>query len=748
MDFRLDLFSKYDIIVGNKIEYIRNFAKEVERMKKLCIFLCLLLPLMMFVACNNQQVPENTDPPSTDRVGIAINAGTSLTIGVGETKQLSAINLKNDSVTTAVHWESDNASVVSVDFNGMITGIADGTANITVTSADGKYKATCAVTVSSVLLGLSLETSTLEMEKGSQATLKVIFSPENVTDVTLNWVTGDPKIVTVSNGVVTAVGNGTTSIIVSDAEGNHASVCTVTVTTTVTDVELDEHMVMLNKGSTQKLTATLLPEGASDLTITWTSSNPAIATVSNDGTVTAVAGGAAIITATSGNGKTDTCNIVVTSPVEGVTLDLTDLVLNVGQVQHLIATILPADANNQEMVWNSSDLSVVTVDGSGNVNALHTGTAVITVTTVDGYFTASCNVTVKNLVTEIVFENEGCDLEQGKTLQLIPSFVPVDADAPILTWVSSNPEIALVDENGNVKAVGLGDATITVTTENGVTASYNIHVIELEILIEKIVVESIFTVKVANSFKLAVSLIPINTTEGYTITSGDSSIVRVLPDGTLVPLKAGGTIITITSKSGNVSAKCGVYVEELTDEELKQYQNEYKEKESQLKQENIDAINSISKKWDTQIDATTKQLASHIITTESAYNSEYSRLKKELDEAESKLSEALNGGNQTLIDAYTIIRDEAKRELSELENNWLLYKLTSAKLSNLETSKKNELASENSRYEAALNALRDEYSFLDFSAIPEDPSETEPPVQTDEPVITEDSEDPEDTEIA
>ena len=740
MDFRLDLFSKYDIIVGNKIEYIRNFAKEVERMKKLCIFLCLLLPLMMFAACNNQVPPENTDPPTTDRVGIAINAGTSLTIGVGETKQLSAINLKNDSVTSAVHWESDNASVVSVDFNGMITGMSDGTANITVTTADGKYKATCAVTVSSVLLGLSLETSTLEMEKGSQATLKVIFTPENVTNVTLNWVTGDPKIVTVSNGVVTAVGNGTTSIIVSDAEGNHASVCTVTVSTTVTDVELDEHMVLLNKGTTHKLNATLIPEGASDTTVTWTTSNPAVATVTNDGTVTAIAGGAAIITATSGNGKTDTCNIVVTSPVEGVTLDQEELILNVGQIQRLIATILPADANNQEMVWNSSDLSVVTVDGSGNVNALHTGTAVITVTTVDGYFTASCNITVRNFVSEIIFENEGCDLEQGKMLQLNPSFIPEDADTPVLTWSSSNPEIALVDANGNVTAVSLGDAVITVTTENGITASYNIHVIELEIPIEKIVVESIYTVKVAKNFKLAISLIPINTTEGYIITSGDSSIVRVMPDGTLMPLKAGGTIITITSKSGKVSATCGVYVEELTPEELTQYQNEYKDKANQLKQENKDAIDSISKKWDVQIDATNKQLATHTITTQQSYEAEHLRLQNVYDDAEAKLNEAMSGGNQTLIDAYKIIRDEAKRELSELENKWILFKLTSDKLNNLVTSKANELASENSRYQIALKELQDEYSFLDFSAIPEDPSETEPPVQTDEPVTNEDSE--------
>lgn len=681
-------------------------------MKKLCIFLCLLLPLMMFAACNNQQDPEDSTPGNTEKVGIAINAGTALTIGVGETKQLSAINLKNDSVTSAVHWESDNAAVVSVDYNGLVTGVSDGTANITVTSADGKYRATCAVTVSSVLLGLNFETPTMEVEKGDQVTLNVILSPANITNVTLTWVTGDPKIATVSDGVVTAVGNGTTSIIVSDADRKHASVCTITVVTTATDLELDEHMVMLNKGTTHQLNATLLPEGTSDTTVTWKTSNPEVATVSKDGTVTAIAGGAAIITATSANGKTDSCNVVVTSPVESVTLDAEELVLNVGQVQRLLATILPVDANNQEMVWSSSDLSVVTVDGTGAVNALKTGTAVITVTTVDGYFTASCNVTVKNVVTEITFESEGSDLEQGKTLQLLPIFNPVDADEPILTWTTSDPAIATVDENGLVTAVGLGDAVITVTTENGVTATYNIHVIELEIFIEKIVVESILTVKVAAPFKLAISLIPTNTTEGYTITSADPSIVRVAADGTLIPIKAGGTIITITSKSGKVSAKCGIYVEELTPEEREQYQKEFDDKADALQKENEGNLGAISQKWDSQIDATEKNLAMHTITTQDAYDSEYSRLKTVLDDAQSKLDEALNGGNQTLIDAYTVIRDEAKKELSELENNWMLFKLTNDKLNNLQTSKANELANENTRYQNALKELKAEYAFL------------------------------------
>lgn len=678
-------------------------------MKKLCMFLCLLLPLMMFAACGEDDTPPSETHSGNE--GIVIDAGEALTIGVNETKQLSALNKANNSKTTVV-WTSENPSVVSVDYNGMITGITDGTATITASTPDEKYTASCKVTVSSVLTGISFENSTIDMEKGTEITLYPILTPSNITNVTLAWMTGDNTVATVSNGVVKAVGNGSTSIFVSSSDNKFTAVCTINVTTTVTDVTLAEHILQINKGETAQMVANITPEDVSDPTLTWTSSDPSVVTVADDGTITAVSGGAAIITVSSVNGITDTCNVVVSSPVVGVALDRTELVIGVGEVQQLVATIDPIDANTQDVIWTSSDLSVVTVDATGAIIGLMTGTAEITVTTVDGYLTATCAVTVINAATAITFDAPGGDLELGKTLQLIPILTPVDADAPVLTWTSSNPTIATVDENGIITALALGETVITATATNGVTASYNLHVVELEILIEKIITESILTVKVADTVKLAISVLPANSTENYVITSVDPSTVRVNADGTLTPLKAGVTVVNITSKSGGVTESCVINVNELTAEERAELQAEYDAKAQALLAEHQTNLNSITAKYDEQIANINTIIAKLSISSESEYNTKLADLQRRLADTQRELDAYIEAGDESMIKVTTATRDALQKEIDKLEDEWEAYTLLQESLVSTQATKKSELANEDTRYQNALNNLKAEYAFL------------------------------------
>jgi formylglycine-generating enzyme required for sulfatase activity len=166
----------------------------------------------------------------------------------------------------------------------------------------------------------------------------------------------------------------------------------------VTEVTLDKDKLELEAGHTALLTATVLPEKAANKNISWSSSNRNVATV-NNGTVTAVAEGkATVIVTTVDGGKFATCAVTVnpaTVPgaVTGVTLDKDKLDLTVGGTALLTATVLPADATNQNVTWESDDEDVATVD-DGTVTALALGTATITVTTVDGNKTATCTVTV------------------------------------------------------------------------------------------------------------------------------------------------------------------------------------------------------------------------------------------------------------------------------------------------------------------------------------------------------------------
>ena len=163
-------------------------------------------------------------------------------------------------------------------------------------------------------------------------------------------------------------------------------------------VSFDQTAVTMTVGDTVALVATVLPSNTTDKSITYSSSNPAVAVAVN-GTVTAAGVGTAVIIATTSNGKTATCTVTVSVPtvdVTGVTLNKTELSLTVGESATLTATVMPANATDKSVMWSSSDPSVATVE-NGRITAVGEGTATVTVTTSNGK-TASCTVTVKEKV--------------------------------------------------------------------------------------------------------------------------------------------------------------------------------------------------------------------------------------------------------------------------------------------------------------------------------------------------------------
>ena len=173
----------------------------------------------------------------------------------------------------------------------------------------------------------------------------------------------------------------------------------------VEGITLDKTTATVEEGATVTLTATVTPDNATDKTVTWSTSNEAIATVSG-GVVTGVKAGEVTITAKAGE-KTATCTVTVTAaatepevvPVTGVTLNQTTVTLDIDQSITLTATVAPENATNKAVTWASDKTDVATVDANGKVTAVAAGTANITVTTQDGGKTATCVVTV-NPATE------------------------------------------------------------------------------------------------------------------------------------------------------------------------------------------------------------------------------------------------------------------------------------------------------------------------------------------------------------
>ena len=238
----------------------------------------------------------------------------------------------------------------------------------------------------------------------------------------------------------------------------------------VTGVSLDKTSLTVKVGKTASLIATVKPENASDKAVTWTSDDETIATVDNSGLVTAVSPGTVTITVTTADGGFfDSC-IVTVEPnvVTEITIDKPTLTLKAGGTGKLTAVVEPADAENNDIIWETSDDSVATVDENGNVTAVGVGTAIITARTSDGSVVASCEVTVEPvMVTGISLNKSSLTLKTGKTGTLTAIIEPADATDKAVRWTSSRSSIATVDKNGVVTALRPGTVTIKVTTVDG-----------------------------------------------------------------------------------------------------------------------------------------------------------------------------------------------------------------------------------------------------------------------------------------
>ena len=329
-----------------------------------------------------------------------------LTLNVNESSKyvaiLSPYTIANN---TSLTWQSSNPDVATVDANGVVTGISEGEATITARNSNG-LSASSEVTVTNIsapITNVSLNFSDLEIRKDSSQGLRATITPKEATDdKTLTWESSNPEVATVSStGVVTARRPGNAIITVRTSNGL-TDTCNIAVISQITSVHLNLTAITLDEGVSQTLRATINPSDTTDdKTLIWKSSNTNVATVDQEGKVTAVKEGVATITVTTVNGRRAECKITVNKPsenipIESVSLDKTTLTLEEQEAETLVATINPSNTTDDTtLTWKSSNPEVATVDQEGKVTAVKEGTTTITVTTVNGK-EATCTVTVLN----------------------------------------------------------------------------------------------------------------------------------------------------------------------------------------------------------------------------------------------------------------------------------------------------------------------------------------------------------------
>ena len=413
-----------------------------------------------------------------DFIGLeSITMNSTMKLKVGETGWLGVTYHPSNATDKVLYWKSSNEKVATVS-EGTIKAVGEGTATITATSRDGGKTATCKVTVDNGIVELesiSLKTTNLTMKQGEKAVIYATYNPSNVTDKVLYWSSSNTKVATVSEGVVTAVGNGTATITAKSRDGGKTATCKVTVgngTISLESLSLKTTNLTMNKGEKTTIYAVYNPSNVTDKVLYWSSSNTKVATVS-EGVVTAVGNGTATITAKSRDGgKTATCKVTVgngtTVKLEKLTLNSTMEILTKGSSKMIYATYNPSNVTDKVLYWKSSNTSVVKVS-EGNVTAVGTGVATITATSRDGGKTASCQIIVVDKNTQmkgISLKTTEKTMKKGEKTVIYATYNPSNVTDKVIYWVSSNENVAKVSE-GTVTAVGKGTATITAITKDG-----------------------------------------------------------------------------------------------------------------------------------------------------------------------------------------------------------------------------------------------------------------------------------------
>ena len=329
---------------------------------------------------------------------------TELSLHRGESEKLTVTTSPNDA---DVLWNSDNNNVATISVDGTVTATGIGKATITATANNGAASVSCIVNVLPVsVTGITLDKTEASIKIGSTSKLNATVTPDNAENKNIIWSSENSDIVSVDeSGNITAKSIGTAVVTATTEVGNFTAKCKVTVLPiAVSGIKLEKTELSIAEGATTRLNATVLPENATDKSVLWSSSNEKVATVEN-GTITALSQGTAVIIATTKDGNyTAYCAVTVTAaniPVKSVSLSQSTLTIVEGYTDVLTATILPSDATNQNIMWSTNNSNVATVD-NGTITAVSPGTAVIIATTEDGGRMATCIVNVISAMQDSV----------------------------------------------------------------------------------------------------------------------------------------------------------------------------------------------------------------------------------------------------------------------------------------------------------------------------------------------------------
>ena len=549
-------------------------------------------------------------------ISLVLNSATT----GSQTVKPSTLNYMNSSAgyKDTIYFGNSNEEAVKVtdnkDGSCTVTALAAGTAKITAYSyaMQGKVKGTFTVTVTDSGTRVELRDSgtgktianpiTFDASKGQTTqTYPYVFVNSSGTETS---VSGNDLDITVANSAVATVTPntsaktiaikslkyGTTTVTIAPkGKSENAVSYTISVPSNIKTIN-STASITGNVGTTQTVfksvmnsfgvtSANATPAKIKEIsgnTVKFTSTNTNVASIDSNGTVSLKAKGSATVkmsvyaTASATTPLLEkSVNVTVKQPVTGVSITSANgsNTVNAGDTLQLTAKVSPSNASDTSVTWSSSSTGIAKVSTAGLVTGVATGTAVITAKANDGSnksATFTVTVTKKVIkVTKISLSASTLLTKVGCTEKITATVTPTNADNRAVTWSSSAPTVASVDQSGNIIAKSVGNATITVKAKDGsgVTATCWVNVTDIKVT-SITLNKTTLNIKTGATEQLTAKVQPTDATNSkVTWSSNDKDVAEVDQTGMITAKKEGSAVITVKAQDGSgKTATCQVTV--------------------------------------------------------------------------------------------------------------------------------------------------------------------------------------------
>ena len=527
-----------------------------------------------FIEREAAETPEIPETPKEVKVQQITLTPSASSVVVGESLQIAAKVLPENATNTTLKWKITPENILKLTATaGQFTAQQVGEALVRAEAADGSgVSAECRVVVKPRLVqSISLNATQKNLVVGDSFTLTATLSPENATNRNVIWKLVSGDAISLSNtGVIQAkkVGEALVRAEAADGSGITAECKVVVKPRLVQAISLNATQKHLLVGESFALTATAMPENATNRNVIWKLVSGNAISLSNTGVIQAKKVGAALVRAEAadGSGITAECKVVVKPRlVQAISLNSTKKDLLVGESFALTATAMPENATNRNVIWKLVSGDAISLSNTGVIQAKKVGVALVRAEAADGSgITAECKVVVKpRLVQTISLNATQKNLIIGDSFTLTATLSPENATNHNVIWKLVSGDAISLSNTGVIHAKKVGEAIVRAETADGsgITA-------ECKVVVKPRLVQSISlnlekdTVAIGEHFTVTADVLPKNATNSTLQWSvSDPLLLKHLGAGSFETLKTGSATITAQARDGSKQeASCRIEI--------------------------------------------------------------------------------------------------------------------------------------------------------------------------------------------